>query len=307
VSGALFNSSAAIVVLPENSLVFWSYLAFFTILAVGLVTMFVRGDWQKAHGIDKLPLFGPLFYGAPVAAFGVEHFTLTDGMTTMIPGWIPWHRFWVLFLGTCFILAALSLVTKIWARFSAFMLGLTFFLFVALMHFPGWLGHTQNREALSVVFRETSFSGGALAFAAGLNGQWRERGSRILAAIGRYFVAIPVLFFSFEQFTHGRYLAGVPLTRLTPNYIPGGSMWTYLAAIIYAVAGILLVANRKSRAAATWLGATVLFIELIIYVPIGIVDRASLDNGLNYVADTLMFCGAVLLLAIAMPRESKQP
>jgi hypothetical protein len=42
---------------------------------------------------------------------------------------------------------------------------------------------------------------------------------------------------------------------------------------------------------------------LIVYLPIGVVDRASLGNGFNYVADTLMFCGAVLLLAGAMPRE----
>jgi hypothetical protein len=34
------------------------------------------------------------------------------------------------------------------------------------------------------------------------------------------------------------------------------------------------------------------------------VERASLNNGLNYLADTLMFCGAVLLLAGAMPRET---
>ena len=47
-----------------------------------------------------------------------------------------------------------------------------------------------------------------------------------------------------------------------------------------------------------------LFVELVVYVPIGIVERASLGNGLNYVADTLMFCGAVLLLAGAMPREA---
>ena len=49
-----------------------------------------------------------------------------------------------------------------------------------------------------------------------------------------------------------------------------------------------------------------LVVELAVYVPIAIVDRASLGNGLNYMADTLMFCGAVLLLAGAMPREAGQ-
>jgi hypothetical protein len=50
----------------------------------------------------------------------------------------------------------------------------------------------------------------------------------------------------------------------------------------------------------------VLLVELVIYLPIGVVDRASLDNGFNYVADTLMFCGAVFLLAGAMPREESR-
>jgi len=49
---------------------------------------------------------------------------------------------------------------------------------------------------------------------------------------------------------------------------------------------------------------TVLFVVLVVYVPIGIVERASLANGLNYVMDTLIFCGTVLLLAGAMPREA---
>jgi hypothetical protein len=63
------------------------------------------------------------------------------------------------------------------------------------------------------------------------------------------------------------------------------------------------VVGKKTRVAGAWLGATVLLVELVVYVPIGIVERASLNNGLNFVGDTLMFCGAVLLMAGAMPRE----
>jgi hypothetical protein len=60
--------------------------------------------------------------------------------------------------------------------------------------------------------------------------------------------------------------------------------------------------GKKTRASATWLGLTVLFVELVVYVPIAIVERASLV-GFNYMADTLMYGGAVLLLAGAMPHE----
>jgi len=51
------------------------------------------------------------------------------------------------------------------------------------------------------------------------------------------------------------------------------------------------------------MGLTVLVGVLAVYVPIAVVERASLE-GINYAGDTLMYCGAVLLLAGAMPREA---
>jgi uncharacterized membrane protein YphA (DoxX/SURF4 family) len=294
-----FVNSPALPALAIPSEVIWSYLAAAAVFLTGLVTIAVRGDWQKAQGFDKLILLGPLFYAAPIAAFGTEHFTLTEGIASIMPSWIPWHPLWVYFVGACFIAAALSLATGIAARLAASLLGLTFFLFVVLMHAPAWAREVQNRFALAVVLREISFSGGALALAATLTG-WR-RAASILAKIARYFVAVPVLFFSLEQFLHGDYVPGVPLARLTPSYIYGHAFWTYLAAAVYLLAGALLLVGKNTRRAAAWLGLTVLFVELIVYVPIGVVDRASLNNGLNYVMDTLMFSGAVLLLAGAMP------
>ncbi len=282
--------------------VFWAYLAFFSILAIGVGALALRGDWLRARGFDKLILLGPMFYAAPLAAFGTEHFTVTEFITPIIPAWIPWHLFWAYLLGVCFIVAALSLATGIQARLTALVVGATFFLFVALMHGPGWARVPGNRFALAVALRETSFSGAALALAATLSDP-RDRAARILATIARYFVAIPVLFFSVEQFLHPDNVPGIPLKAMTPEWIPGHGVWTYLAAAVYAVAGILLLVGKKTRAAATALGVTVLFVEIVVYLPIGIAERASLANGLNYVADTLMFNGTVLLLAGAMPRE----
>ena len=142
----------------------------------------------------------------------------------------------------------------------------------------------------------------ALALSASLTGSQHQPRAHILATIARYFVAIPILFYSFEQFLHGDHVPGIPLEAVTPAWIYGHSIWTYLTAAVYAVAGPLLLAGRKTRAAATWLGVMVLLTILVVYVPIGIVERASLDKGLNYLGDTLMFCGDVLLLAGAMPR-----
>jgi len=297
-------SLAAMVFLAFPRELIWSYFVGGVVLAIGLVAIFLRGDWQKAQGFDKLILFGPLFYAAPLAAFGTEHFTLTQAIASLVPAWIPWHQFWAYMVGTCFIAAALSMVTKIQARLSSSLLALTFFLFVVLMDAPAWLQNPRDRFALTLALRELSFSGGALALAASLTGQRRERGADVLATIARYFIAIPVLFFSFEQFMHGNHVPIVPLKPMTPEYIYGHAIWTYLAATVYAVAGTLLLVGKKTHDAATWLGSTALFVELVVYAPIAVVERASLDKGLNLSADALMFCGAVLLLAGAMPREA---
>ena len=291
----------ALVTIPSQ--VTWCYSLLSLVLAVGLVTILLRGEWQRARGLDKLVLFGPLFYAAPVAAFGTEHFTVT-AVASLVPAWIPWHYFWVYFVGACFIAGGFSLVTGIQARLSASLFGLTFFLFVVLMDIPAWAQNPGNRFAPTYVLRELSFSGGALALASTLTGQQGKRGAPILAAIARYFVAVSILFYAFEQFLHAEHVPGIPLEAVTPAYIYGRVMWTYLAAVVYVVGGALLVVGKKTRAAATWLGLTVLVVELAVYVPMGVVERASLDNGFNYMADTLMFCGAVLLLAGAMPRET---
>ena len=301
-SGSLANLSAILAFVAIPSEVRWTYFALGMVLAIGLITIFLRGDWQKARGFDKLILFGPLFYAAPLAAFGTEHFTLATAVASIVPKWIPWHLFWAYFLGACFIAAALSLVTRIQPRLSASLLALTFFLFVVLMDLPAWAKNPRDRIALALVLRELSFSGGALALAASLTQQWRERGTHILATIARYFIAIAVLFYSFEQFLHGDHVPAVPLQKMMPDYVYGHAIWTYVAAAVYAVAGVLLLVGKKTRAAAIWLGATVLFVELVVYVPIAVVERASLE-GFNYMADTLMYCGAVLLLAGALPRE----
>lgn len=283
--------------------VLWSYCNGGVVFAIGLAVIFRSGDWQKARAFDKLILFGPLFYAAPLAAFGTEHFTIAKIIASLVPKWIPAHLFLAYFVGACFILAALSLVTRIQTRISASLLALTFFLFVVLMDIPAWLRNPGNRIGLALVLRELSFGAGPLALAASLSKTSRERGAHILTAIARYFIAIAVLFYSYEQFLHADHVAGLPLEMVTPAFVLGHAFWTYLTAAIYAVAGILLLIGKQARLVATCVGLTILFIVFVEYVPIAVVEHSDLV-GLNYFFDTLMFCGTVLLVASAMPRDA---
>ena len=197
-------------------------------------------------------------------------------------------------------------MTGIEARLAASLLALTFFLFVALMDAPAWAEDPRDRFRTALMLRELAFSGGPLALAASLTGPEHKRRAHVLVTIARYFIAIPILYYSLEQFLHADHVPGIPLEAVTPAWIIGHSIWTYLTAVVYAVAGPLLVAGIKTRAAATWIGVVVLAGILAVYVPIAIAERASLDKGLNYLGDTLMFGGDVLLLAGAMPRSKGQ-
>ena len=69
------------------------------------------------------------------------------------------------------------------------------------------------------------------------------------------------------QLLHGNHVPGVPLNRVTPDYVWGHALWTYLAGVVYLLAGSLLLVGRKTRAAATWIGLTVLLVVLVVYVP----------------------------------------
>jgi uncharacterized membrane protein YphA (DoxX/SURF4 family) len=303
---SLVDASAVIAVLAIPGNVIWAYVAFGVVFAIGVAAIFVRGDCQKACGIERLIVFGPVFYAAPLAAFGTEHFTVAEAVASLIPSWIPWHMFWAYFVGVCLIAAALSLVTGVQARLAAALLGVLFLLFVVLMDLPAWAQDPNNRFSAALMLRQLAFSGGALALAASLaslNAREGGRVVRVLATIARYFVAVPVLFYSVQQFLHRNYVPGIPLDRLTPEWIPGHAIWTAFAAAVYAVAGVLLLIGKKTRLVATCLGLTVLLIVLFVYVPLAFADRATL-TGINFMADTLMFCGAALLLAGAMPREA---
>ena len=301
---SLVVSPAAVALVAIPIEVTWSYGVAGLVFAAGIVAIFLRREWRTERKLDKLILFGPLFYAVPVAAFGTEHFTVTGGIASIVPAWIPWHIFWVYLVGTCLIAAAFSLVTGICVRLSSSLLALMFFLFVVLMDVPGCMRDPHNRFSITLALRELSFCAGPLALAASLNRQQSPRAARVAATIARYFIAIPVLFYAIEQFLHADHVPGIPLEMVTPTWLFGHAMWTYVAAVMYAIAGILLLVGQKTRIAAAWIGLTVLFVILVVYVPIAVAEHDSLE-GLNYLFDTLMYCGTVLLLAGAMPRSEQ--
>jgi uncharacterized membrane protein len=286
--------------LPSGS--FWMYFSASILLLVGLLKI-LKDDLPQAQGLEKILPFGRLFLALPLAVFGTEHLTNAVGIASIVPRWMPWHLFWAYLVGVALIAAALSIAVKIQSALAATLLGIMFGLFVLFIHIPNIVAHLDNRIFWAVGLRDISFSGGALAYAgAHLSNRSRPAVSW-LVTIGRFFIAIPALFFGVEHYLHPASAPGVPLDKIIPEWVPARLLWAYLAGTVLLASGVALLLNKKARTAATCLGLLIFLLVLFVYVPLLVASPTDIV-ALNYFADTLLYSGAVLLLADALKGSS---
>jgi uncharacterized membrane protein YphA (DoxX/SURF4 family) len=278
---------------------FWMYVCAFLVSIIGLIKIF--GELPQEHGVDKIMPFGRLFFAIPMAVFGSEHFTLTASIAPLVPRWIPGHTFWVYLVGVAFLCAALSIAALVQARLAAALVGMTLLIFVLIMDMPGVVAKPGNRFFWALALRQLAFSGGAFAFALWPWGQSTAPNPAV-AAVPRFFVGIPSIFYGVEHLLHPEYVPGIPLQKLTPDWIPGRILLSYFVGVILIVAGVCLLLNKKARLAATTLGLTILLTVLWIYLPMLLAAPTDVV-ALNFFFDTLLFCGAILLLANASDRR----
>jgi uncharacterized membrane protein len=281
--------------------VWFLYFVGALILAVGLSSVIRK--FVQEQGLDKIVALGPVFLAVPVAVFGAEHFVFSAIVAGMVPGWIPGHLFWALFVGACLIAAALSISVRKYAGLAALLLGVMIFLFVVLIHIPGIAGAPGKRLLWVVGLRDLAFAGGAFAVAATQAEAWGIRVRHRLVTLSRLFIGVGITFLGIQQFLHPELAPGVPLAKLTPLWLPVHLLWAFLAGAIFVVAGVCLMINKEARLAATWLGITILLLVLVVYVPIVVLNPSDIANGLNYLADTLLLGGSILALAGAATWE----
>jgi uncharacterized membrane protein YphA (DoxX/SURF4 family) len=263
-----------------------------------------RKDISQAHGLGKVLALSNLCFAAPLAVFGAEHLSGARSIMLGVPSYMPWHLFWAYFVGFALLSASLSIATKIQVRWSGLLFGIMMVLFVAMLHVPRALASPHDRFAWTIVIREMSFAGGGWILA---GNAMREQGGGKLIAVGRVLVAIAAIFFGVENFLHTANVPGVPLEKLMPAWIPAHKLIGYLTGVILLVAGVATLVGRKTRMAATYLGTWLVLLVLFVYGPILIAALADPSTGvkvegINYFFDTMLFAGAVLALASAMPR-----
>ena len=273
---------------------------------IGLLA--AKNDVAGAHGLDKIVALAYLCFGVPLGVFGAEHFSAAQGISQIVPKFMPWPLFWTYFVGFALIAASLSITTKIQVRWSGLLWGIMMFLFVAMMDLPGALADRHNRIAWVLLAREMSFGAGGWVLAAtAMNGQ-NGPGKRTLLTVGRIIIGVAAIFYGVEHFFHPVNVPGVPLEKFMPTWIPARPLIGFLTGLILLVAGVGILLAKKARPAATYLGTWIFLLVLAVYGPILIASLLdpSTDvkvEGINYFFDTLLYAGTILALAKATTRS----
>ena len=293
---------APVVAFLMPSRVVWPYITGTVLLIIGLGKI-IRDKPFQARGLDNAVIFGPLFLAVPMGVFGTDHFIAPRFIATLVPSWIPGHLFWVYFVGTALIAAALSIIANNYSALAATLLSAMLFSFVLLIHIPALAANPHNRFLLAVPLRDLSLSSGALAYALPRAETWPARLRSRLTILVRYMLGVPTVVFGVEHFLHPQYVPVVPLKQLMPSWIPGHLPLAYVIGAILIGSGLCLIFNWKARLLAAWLGIIVFIVVLLVYLPILIANLSNIADGLNYFADTLAFSGAALLLAGALPNQ----
>ncbi len=264
-------------------------------LIVFLIAAFaaVGREFWRAQGLDKALPLGRVCLAVPLAVFGAEHLVSAQAIMRLVPAWMPGKLFWAYFVGVALIAAALSFIFRVRIRLSATLLGIMFFCFVAMMDIPGVIAAPNNRLAWILAARELAFSAGGILLAIA-SARERTTGENRIATGALYLIALISMFYGIENLLHPECVPGVPLEKITPLWIPLAHFWTILTGIILLLGGGAMFVRNVSRRAAAALGAWIVLLVVTLYLAI-MISNPDIES-LNYVSDTLLF-GGVLLIA----------
>lgn len=182
-----------------------------------------------------------------------------------------------------------------------------FFLFVCMLYAPSALANPHSRFAWAYALRDLSFAAGGWALAGRHALASSPHRSKWMISFARTVLAVAAIYYGVQHLLHPEFAPGVPLELVMPPWIPFPRLWGYLAGSILLVAGICMALGKGPRMAAAAIGALVtglmVFPYLLILVHALNGSSSEVNEALNYVADTLLFAGAALAVASALPRE----
>jgi uncharacterized membrane protein len=243
---------------------------------------------------------------ASIAAFAGEHFSAGPALATLVPKWMPARLFIAYFVGAAHLAAALSFVARRYVRWSALGLAIMFGLFVLLMDLPAALKRPEVRLFWSLAARQATFAIGALALFATVTRANQPRRAAMIATIARIWTAAVLIFYGAENFLFPQFAPGVPSTAPVQPWVPAPALIAYATGVLLVGFGLAMFVEKYASRAAARSGVLMTILTVALYIPQWAMgtDVSQQVTGINFVFDTLLFAGTMLVIGLAIAASS---
>ena len=124
--------------------------------------------------MKRLTTIGRILYALPFAAFGINHFLMTDYYLGMLTSFIPLGAYTIILTGIMLIAASISILLRTYVRVFTILLAVLLLLFILTIHIPHLLGGADKTVTLIALLKDISLMGGSLMIA----GSYEEEGKK---------------------------------------------------------------------------------------------------------------------------------
>ncbi len=117
--------------------------------------------------LEKFIPCGRIFFSITMISFGIDHLLYTEAISVLVPSWIPPRIFWTYFAAAALIASGVSIISKIWIKPAATLLGIMIFIWLIIIHIPDAIQNPlmQNGNEVISAFSALAFSGIAFVIA----------------------------------------------------------------------------------------------------------------------------------------------
>lgn len=125
-----------------------------------------------------------------------------------------------------------------------------------------------------------------------------------LIQIGRWFFAAGIIAIGIEHFIFDDFVMG--RAPAWPEAVPGKLVWAYFTGIIFVLAGLAILSNKKARSAALVAGTLIFLWALLRSIPVIAAD-SFLSGEWTRAGKALTFFGGAFAIAGTLPLDVTAP
>jgi putative oxidoreductase len=112
--------------------------------------------------MKKLTSIGRILFAVPFALFGINHFLMLDYYLGMLTSFVPLGPYTIILTGIMLIAASISIITKIFVKFTTLFLAVLLFIFIITIHIPHLITDADKTITLIALLKDISLMGGSL-------------------------------------------------------------------------------------------------------------------------------------------------